>query len=70
LLYWKQFLAIFGKGPERPRCNLEWKRPASSRKYVVGILTAIGMFAALPYGEELWRCYKADKNRKQAQLSA
>jgi hypothetical protein len=64
LLYWKQFLAMFNAGPERAGWKLEPKKKPLSRKYVFGITAAIGVFAVLPYGEELWRCFRAEKRRK------
>ena len=69
VLYWKQFLAIFGKGPEKPRWKLEPKKRPLAAKYLVGIIAAIGFFGILPYAEELVRCYRAEKRRVPAKAA-
>ena len=69
LLYGKQFLALFGAGPQKPRWELRRKRPGITTNYLWGIMAAIGVFAALPYGEELVRCYRAEKKRKSTALN-
>lgn len=46
-----------GVGPERPEFRLPLRRPPASRRYVVGILSAVGFLNALPYAEEFLRCY-------------
>ncbi len=61
-LHWEQFLALFGQGPEEARFALRLKRPPLSPRYIVGILGAIALLIALPYGEELWRCWRAEKD--------
>jgi hypothetical protein len=60
-LHWGQFLALWGLGDEPARFTLELKKPPLSGTYVVGMISAIGLFLALPYAEELWRCYRAAK---------
>ncbi|MGH2515930.1 MAG: hypothetical protein ACRDHP_09780 [Ktedonobacterales bacterium] len=59
-LHWDQALALAGKGPERARLTLRPKLHKLSRRYVTGILSAVVAFVAVPYAEELWRCYRAD----------
>jgi hypothetical protein len=70
VLYWKQFLALFGAGPEQPRWELKKKDPPLSRTYFFGISAAIAGFAALPYAEELWRCARAEAERNQESIAA
>jgi hypothetical protein len=42
--------------------TLRPKRPGLlSRRYVATNLAAAGGFVGLPYVEELWRCYRADR---------
>ncbi len=60
-LYWEQFFALLGLGNERPRFELRPRQKPLSRNYIIGILTAIALTVALPYAEEFWRCYRADK---------
>jgi hypothetical protein len=60
VLKWKQFVAIFGRGDEKPRWRLEFKKPGLSPRYVAGVLAASAAFVALPYGEEFVRCYRKD----------
>ena len=57
---WKQVLAIVGKGEEPPRWRFERKRPPLTKRYVAAILAGVGACVALPYGEELLRCYRRD----------
>jgi hypothetical protein len=56
-LNWEQALALLGIGPERPELRLRPRRPPASRRYVLGILSAVGLLNALPYAEEFLRCY-------------
>jgi len=58
-LHPNQFLALFGKGPEEPRFGLELRRPPLPPSYTASILAAVAVFVALPYGEELLRCWRA-----------
>ena len=61
-LHWDQARALVGHGPERARFTLRPKRPGLlSRRYVAGILAAVGGCVGLPYAEEFWRCYRADR---------
>ncbi len=60
VLKWKQFLAIFGIGPERARWKLEWKRRPQSPAYTATILGAVALFIVAPYTEEFIRCLRVD----------
>lgn len=60
-LYWPQFRALVGMGKEPARFELRAKNPPLSPGYVRGILAAVATTIVLPYGEELLRCYCADK---------
>jgi hypothetical protein len=54
--------ALVGCGPEPARFTLRPKRPGLlSQRYVTGILAAVGAFVVLPYAEEFWRCYHAER---------
>ena len=55
ILYWDQFLALFGMGSDPARFEFRPKPHPLSLVYVVGTLSAVGLFTILPYGEELWR---------------
>jgi len=61
-LQWEQFQALFGQGPERPRFALRLKRPSLEAKYLLRMLGAIALFIGVPYGEELLRCWRAQRN--------
>lgn len=56
-----QFSALFGRGSEPPRFALRLKHPSLEPKYLVRILSAIGLFIGVPYGEELLRCWNAQR---------
>jgi hypothetical protein len=61
-LHWDQARALVGRGPEPARFALQRKpRELLSRRYVAGNLAAVGGFVGLPYAEEFWRCYRADR---------
>jgi hypothetical protein len=62
-LHWGQFLALVGLGGERPDWRLRWKRPRLGAGYLGAILGAIALCVALPYGEELLRCRRAERRR-------
>lgn len=60
-LNWDQFLALFGRGKERPRFQLRRRRRPLARGTVRAILAALSLGVALPYAEEFWRCYRYDR---------
>jgi hypothetical protein len=64
ILYWDQFLALFGLGNEAARFELRPKSPSLSPVYLVGTLSAVFLFIVLPYGEELWRCIAVEHDRR------
>lgn len=59
IVYWDQFLALFGLGMEPARFVLKPKSNPLPSVYLVGALSAAFIFIVLPYGEELWRCLAA-----------
>ena len=61
VMYWNQFAALFGFGPEPPRFELRPKEDPLSRGYLMGLFTIITLFVLLPYAEELWRCVRASR---------
>lgn len=60
----KQFAAIFGRGDEPARWNIERKDPPLTARYVLGVLAGTFAFVILPYGEELIRCFRHDHTLK------
>ena len=60
VLKWKQFLAIFGLGPEAAQWKLEWKRRPQPPAYTAAILGGVLLFVVTPYAEELVRCFRVD----------
>lgn len=61
VLHWDQARALAGVGPARADFRLRPKRRPLPARYVGGLLASIVAFGALPYAEELWRCYRADR---------
>lgn len=59
VMYWNQFAALFGFGPETPRFDLRPKSHPISSVYLAVLLFCIACFIVLPYTEELWRCFRA-----------
>jgi hypothetical protein len=57
---WRQFLALFGVGPERARFDLIWKSEPLPIAYIVSVLVVILLFEFLPYVEEFLRGLRAN----------
>lgn len=56
-----QAAALFGRTASPPDWRLRFKRPPLSRRYVATILGVIAALIAIPYAEELLRCYRTDR---------
>src|SRR5205085_6200172 len=59
ILYWDQFLALFGVGSEPARFEFRPQSNPLSLVYLLVSFGAVGLLIILPYGEELWRCIAA-----------
>ncbi|ALA59225.1 hypothetical protein [Nitrospira moscoviensis] len=68
VLYWSQFLALFGLGPETARFEIRMKSDPLPLGYLVALFASIGLFIVLPYGEELWRCIAAARRARTREL--
>jgi hypothetical protein len=55
-----QARALLGLGDEAPRFALEPKKKPLQPAYIAAILGGVGAFIALPYAEELLRCFRVD----------
>ena len=64
VLYWDQFLALFGLGTQPARFEIRLKPDPVPTGYLVALFVAIALFVVLPYGEELWRCIRAARRRR------
>lgn len=58
-LNWDQFLALFGQGVEPARWDLIWRSPQFSLRYHLAMNALLLALLVAPYGEEVWRCYRA-----------
>ena len=58
ILYWNQFLALFGLGSQLPRFELKAKDDPLSPGYLITLFFTISILIILPYSEELWRCIR------------
>lgn len=65
VMYWNQFAALFGFGPETPRFGLRPKSHPISSVYLAILLLCIACFIVLPYTEELWRCFRAASRERK-----
>jgi hypothetical protein len=63
IMYWNQFIALVGLGPEPPRFELRPKADPLSTGYLVTLFLCMLLFVVLPYAEELWRCLRASRSR-------
>jgi hypothetical protein len=59
-IHWDQARSLIRRGNEKPDFKLRLKRFPLPDKYKYGVLAASAAFVALPYAEELWRCWRAD----------
>ena len=58
-LYWGQAQALFGLGTESADFGLRLKSKPLSASYLVTVISVVFLFLAVPYGEEVWRCFRA-----------
>jgi len=65
VLYWNQFLALFGLGTEPARFEIRLKPDPVPTGYLVALFISIALFIVVPYGEELWRCLEAANRRRR-----
>jgi hypothetical protein len=70
ILYWDQFLALFGMGSESARFEVHLKSNPLSFTYLICSLSAVVLLIVLPYGEELGRCIAAARRRRQQEYVA
>src|SRR4051794_38099212 len=65
VLHWDQAKALFRIGDEKPRFRPQPKRRPLSRSYVTGLGAAVTAFIVVPYGEEIFRCWRVDRTLEQ-----
>ncbi len=58
-LYWGQAQALIGLGTESADFGLHWKAKPLDASYLSIVSSVVFLFLAVPYGEEVWRCYRA-----------
>lgn len=60
-LYWGQFQALFGFGPETARFDLAWKEEPLPATYVLSIMVVMVVFELIPFIEEFFRGLRANQ---------
>jgi hypothetical protein len=65
ILYWDQFLALFGLGQGPARFELRLKDPPLPLGYLLALFSAIVVCIVLPFAEELWRCLTISRRRAE-----
>jgi hypothetical protein len=65
--HWDQFLALFGRGRERPRFEIRLRKPPIPSSQIVLIFAALALFGALPHADELLRCLRASREGRIGQ---
>jgi hypothetical protein len=65
VLHWDQANALFGLGDEKPRFRPQRKRRPLPTSYIACLGGAITAFIVIPYGEEIWRCWRVDRTLEQ-----
>jgi hypothetical protein len=64
IMYWNQFLALFGFGQEPARFTLHPKSTPVPAGYLLPLLLSVVCLVVLPYAEELWRCLRTASSRR------
>lgn len=68
-LHWDQFLVLIGFGSQPGTfVSLHFKEPPLPLNYVVAIFAGVFGFMAVPYAEELWRCFRTARTAGTAGL--
>ena len=67
VMYWDQFVTLFGFGTQPARFGLYWKSDPLPAGYLISLFAAIGVFVVLPYAEELKRCLRVSASRRLRQ---
>lgn len=67
-LYWDQFLTLVGKGRKPARFELRRRREPLAPNLTSKIMAAITGGVMLPYAEELWRYYRAEREVIEADI--
>jgi len=67
-LHWDQFLVLIGLVSQPGSFSLHFKEPPLPLNYVVAIFAGVFGFMVVPYGEELWRCYRTARAARKAGL--
>lgn len=60
-LYPEQLLSLLRLGSQRPDLKLRVRKKPVPLKDFIAIVAAMGLVSGLPHLEELWRCYRAEK---------
>lgn len=67
VMYWDQFVTLFGFGTQPARFGLYLKSDPLPSEYLISLFAAIGVFVVLPYTEELRRCLRTSASRQLRQ---
>lgn len=65
-LHWDQARRVFTGRRSPDDWRLRPKNPRLPTSYLVGLGVGVAVCVALPYGEELLRCLRADRRRREA----
>jgi len=65
ILYWDQFMALFGLGEEAARFDIQLKDPPLPLGYLLTLFSAILLCIVLPFAEECWRCLTISRRRAE-----
>jgi hypothetical protein len=60
-LHPEQALSLLGLGSQRADFKLRFRKPPVPLKDFAAIVTTMGLVSGLPHVEELWRCYRAQR---------
>jgi hypothetical protein len=58
---WNQFLALFGRGPEKHDYKIRFRKPLAPAQQLIAILSGLVLLGALHHADELLRCIRAQQ---------
>jgi hypothetical protein len=60
-MHWNQFLALFGRGPEKHDYKIRFRKPLVPAQHSSRFSAAWCLLGSLPHADELLRCIRAQQ---------
>jgi hypothetical protein len=69
-LHHEQALALVGLGSQKPDFRLRWRKSPVPLKDFAVIIGCMSVLSGLPHVEELWRCYRAQRDGARTEVGS